>query len=75
MRPVVHGLEQEYNGRTRVVVLDYDVREDLRKAQALNANYHPALVFLRPDGSVLRLIIGYMSPERIRRNVEELLSS
>jgi F plasmid transfer operon protein len=73
MRPVVHGLEDEYGSSVRVVVLDYDVREELRKAQALNANYHPALVFLRPDGSVLLLVIGYMSPERIRRNVDELL--
>jgi hypothetical protein len=56
-----------------VVVLDYDVREDLRVAQKLNANYHPAMVFVRPDGSVQRVVIGYQSPERIRRNLEALL--
>ena len=74
MRPVVNGLEQAYAGRLRLVTLDYDVKEDLRKAQKLNANYHPAMVFVRPDGSVLRVVIGYQSPESIHRNVETLLA-
>ena len=73
MRPVVNGLQSQYGARLRVVVLDYDVREDLRKAQGLNANYHPSLVFLKADGSVQRVVIGYQSPERIRAGVEQLL--
>ena len=75
MRPVVNGLEREYGNKLRVVVLDYDVREDLRRAQRLNANYHPAMVFLKPDGTVLRVVIGYQSDERIRSNIELLLRS
>ena len=73
MRPVVNGLESQYAGKLRVVVLDYDAREDLRKAQRLNANYHPSIVFLKADGSVLRVVIGYQSAERIRSGVEQLL--
>ncbi len=73
MRPVANGLESQYGGRLRVVVLDYDVREDLRKAQRLNSNYHPSMVFLKADASVLRVVIGYQSPKRIRNGVDQLL--
>jgi hypothetical protein len=46
-------------------------------AQALSTltAIFPSLVFLRLDGSVLRLVISYLSPERIRRSVDELLVS
>ncbi len=74
MRAVVYGLEREYQGKIRVVGLDYDVKEDLRKAQRLNANYHPAMVLLRADGTVLRTVIGYQTNDRVRRTVDSLLS-
>jgi thioredoxin-like negative regulator of GroEL len=74
MRPVVNGLEDEYPGKIRVVTLDYGNQADLRIARRLNADFHPAMVFLRADGTVLRVVIGLQSPEQIRRNVELLLS-
>jgi hypothetical protein len=73
MRPVVNGLEREHAGRLKLVVLDYDVKEDLAKAKALNADYHPSMAFIRPDGSVMRVVIGFQSADRIRQNVEALL--
>ena len=73
MRPVVNGLETEHPGKLKLVRLDYDVRADLRIARSFHADYHPALVYLRADGSVLRIVIGLQSDVRIRAAVAELL--
>jgi hypothetical protein len=72
MRPVVNGLEREFPG-LRLVVLDYNVQADLRVARRLNADYHPAFVFVRPDGSVQRVVIGFQTAEQIRGNVAAFL--
>ncbi|MEX0785362.1 MAG: hypothetical protein WD939_01880 [Dehalococcoidia bacterium] len=74
MRPAVSELEQEYADRVTFVRLDYDVDDDLRIARELRADYHPAIVYMRADGSVLRNVIGYQSEDMMRDNIEALLA-
>lgn len=74
MRPVVNGLQQEYADRITFVTLDYDRREDLEIAQELHADYHPAIVYMRADGSIKRNVIGYQTEEMLRENIDALLA-
>ena len=75
MAPVVHGLEQEYEGRIDFLYLNVaEARNDSAK-RALGFTSTPHFFFRRADGSTAKVMQGVVPGDSVRRALEALLIS
>jgi thiol-disulfide isomerase/thioredoxin len=63
MAPVVHLLEDQYNGRIQFTYLDVDDRANDRFKQALGYQYAPQFFLLDSQGEILKQWKGYVRSE------------
>ncbi|GAC1356370.1 MAG: hypothetical protein NVSMB42_15150 [Herpetosiphon sp.] len=73
MRPIVDGLAREYDGRVRVVRLNYSDARMRAVVAEYGATVYPALVFVRADGSRAELLLGETDEAHVRRGLATLL--
>ena len=74
-RPVVHGLRAEYQDRLNVVILDYDIAEDLDLASELGVARHPAYALVEADSDeVVATIFGPQPNDALRNILDDFLA-
>lgn len=75
MKPMVHGLEQEYWGQVEFVYLNIDdpATEAVKDQYAFR--YQPYFVFITPDGSVVWQWQGFAREDDFRQVLDEYLAS
>ncbi len=62
MRPVVHGLEQQYGDRVAFAGVDYNNRANRELVQQYRVVGHPTFVVVNTAGEVVGQFVGY-TPE------------
>ena len=62
MRPVVHGLEQQYGDRVAFAGVDYYNQANRELVQQYRVVGHPTFVVLDREGQVVKQFVGY-TPE------------
>lgn len=72
MRPAVRRLKQQYTGQVDVISLNYGDRRMRKIVAEYGADFHPAFVFLAPDGLVLDVVLGELSETQLARQFERL---
>jgi hypothetical protein len=63
MRPIVHGLENEYAGRLNFVYLDVDDPANQEFMRVLGRRAQPEFYLLDGEGTVLQQWFGRVPPE------------
>ena len=62
MRPVVHGLEQQYGDRVAFAGVDYYNQANRELVRQYRVVGHPTFVVLDREGQVVKQFVGY-TPE------------
>ena len=62
MRPVVHGLEQQYGDRVAFAGVDYNNRANRDLVRQYRVLGHPTFVVLDREGQVVKQFVGH-TPE------------
>ncbi|HSR46960.1 MAG TPA: thioredoxin family protein [Anaerolineales bacterium] len=66
VRPVVDGVELEYEGKMKVIRLNVQHPATRPLAEAYRFQYTPTFVLLGPDGTELWRSVGALDPEAVR---------
>lgn len=75
MAPVVHGLEQQYEGRVDFVYLDVSDPHNKTATTRLGFKSTPHFFFLRPDGVTVEMIQGVVSRDSLVGALERLVAA
>jgi len=67
MRPVVDGIEREWQGRLKVVRLDIQGATGLALSRELGAVYTPTFILYDAQGQELLRSVGSLTPDDIQR--------
>ncbi len=73
MRPIVDGLEEEYDGELQVVRLDFGDRANRKVLRALRVSAHPTTALIGRDGTVRATWVGERAAAEIRPLVQSEL--
>lgn len=73
MRAIVNGLEKTYNGKLAVIRVNYADPRMREVVAEYGADAHPALVFIRPDGTMDNLIIGETDRATVVKAIERVM--
>jgi thioredoxin-like negative regulator of GroEL len=74
MKPIVHGLEQEYGDRINFVYLDIDDPASEEMKRKLGYRFQPHFFLLDADGEVVADWLGIVPEEAFRQAFESLLA-
>ena len=66
MTPIVHGLQEEFEGRATVLRLDAARPENGRLQQSYGLRGHPTFAILDGEGRVVERLTGLQPAERLR---------
>lgn len=69
VRPVVDGVELEYEGKLKVIRLNVQDPAARRVADEYRFQYTPTFVLLGPDGTELWRSVGALDPEAVRASL------
>jgi thioredoxin-related protein len=69
MRPIVDGLEREYEGRLRVLRLDVQSQVGRELAPLYGFQYTPTFILFDAAGNELWRQIGGLDAERLRQSL------
>lgn len=73
MKPVVDGLQQQYQGKVEFKRYDVDnSAEGSQLMQQFGAQYVPTFVFVNRDGSVATQKVGEMSAAELQQTLASL---
>ena len=75
MAPIVHGLEETYAGEIRFTYLDIDDPSTELFKQYFGYRYQPEYYLVGPDGEVLNVWYGQVSPDAFMKVFDTVLSS
>lgn len=75
MAPVVHGLEQQYQGRVDFLYLNIADSVNAEAKRALGFTATPHFFFLRADGSPTDTLQGVVPADSVRASLDRLLTS
>lgn len=75
MAPVVHGLENRYQGRVQFLYLDTSDPRTAEAKQKLGFGATPHFFFLRPDGSEYSDFQGVVAEDSVVRSLDRLLTA
>ena len=75
MAPIVHGLEQEYEGKIRFHFLDIDDTANRDTMRTLGFRYQPEYYLLDANGQVIRKWIGVVRAEDFRSEFDLAISA
>ena len=73
MRPVVHRLRADYQGRVDVLSVNPKSMKAQKLAGQYGAIFTPTFVFVQSNGSIQGVIVGEADEERLRQELELLL--
>lgn len=73
MKPVVHGLEQQYGERIRFVYLDIDDPATNEFKRALGYVVQPHFFLLDGNGEIVEQWLGMVTPEEFLTAFEQVL--
>jgi thioredoxin-like negative regulator of GroEL len=73
MNPVVNGLQQEYEGRVVLSIVDIDMPESRQLKQKYGFRAQPYFVLLDGSGEVAQTWFGLVPVEEFRRNFDSLI--
>ena len=74
MRPIVHGLQQEYLGKIDFIYLDIDDPKNQDMMHQLTfTGLRPTIVFLSPSGQEKSRLVGQQTEDVLRAQIENLL--
>jgi thiol-disulfide isomerase/thioredoxin len=75
MRPVMHGLQDQYSSMVDFIYLDIDADNtaELRRKLGFNG-LRPTIVFLDASGNEKGRIIGVTPKDKVESQIEELLT-
>lgn len=71
MKPIVDGLEAEYQGRLQVIRIDMQSAAGRSLAPEFGAISTPTFIFLDANGEVAWTQVGFLSREKIQDSLEE----
>jgi hypothetical protein len=75
MRPVVHGLEKQYEGK--VDFLSFDTSDEKKYGavmKTLKFESTPQFILLRPKGETVRRWTGMVSEKDLKQAIDDLLA-
>lgn len=73
MKPVVDGLQSEYQGKVEFKLYDVEKdKEGAALADSLGAQFVPTFVFVNADGSVAQTIVGEIDEAKLRTTLDAL---
>ncbi len=75
MRPIVHGIEQNYAGQLQVIRVNFSDPRMHNVVVQYGATVHPALVFLHANGRTDDLILGEADEAQVVKAVQHLLTT
>ena len=74
MAPVVHGLEQQYQGRVDFLYLNVADSANAEAKKALGFKATPHFFFLRADGSPTDTLQGVVPADSVRASLDRLFA-
>lgn len=74
MAPVVHGLEEQYEGRTDFLYLHVGEARNAEAKERLGFGSTPHFFFLRADGTTAEVMQGVVPADSVRGALERLLA-
>jgi thioredoxin-related protein len=70
MKPIVDGIEQEYNGRLLVIRLNIQEQVGRELAPVFGFEYTPTFIFFDAQGNELWRSVGSLDPDKLRQSLE-----
>jgi hypothetical protein len=74
MAPIVHGLENEYQGKINFIYLDIDDVENNPYKRELGYRIQPHFFLLDEEGKVLQQWLGRVPQEELRSAFNQVLA-
>lgn len=75
MRPIVHGLENEYQEQIEFVYLDIDDPDTAEAKEKYGYRYQPHFFLVDGNGEVVQQWLGPVQESEFRRAFNEVLSN
>ena len=70
MKPIVDGIEQEYEGRLLVIRLNIQEQVGRELAPVFGFEYTPTFIFFDAQGNELWRSVGSLDPEKLRQSLK-----
>jgi hypothetical protein len=75
MAPIVHGLEETYEGEIEFYYLDIDNQATDGFKQYFGYRYQPEFYLIGPEGEVLNVWYGAVTPEAFMSAFDEAIAA
>jgi len=70
MKPIVDGIEKQYQGKLVVIRLDIQSETGRSLAPLYGFQYTPTFIFFDPQGKELWRVIGQLDPARVSESLK-----